>query len=135
MPAPSASTAYDVTDLPMYRRARLGIGYLPQEASIFRGLTVEQNIRAVLEIVEPDAPAREARLDELLAEFSIAHLRKAPALALSGGERRRVEIARALAAAARLHPAGRAAGRHRPDRRRRHPRPGLAISRIAASAC
>jgi lipopolysaccharide export system ATP-binding protein len=88
---------YDVTNLPMYRRARLGIGYLPQEASIFRGLSVEANIRAVLEIVEPERSRREARLDELLDEFSIAHLRKAPALALSGGERRRCEIARALA--------------------------------------
>ena len=87
----------DITDLPMYRRARLGIGYLPQEASIFRGLTVEQNIRAVLEVAEPVRDAREAMLDELLAEFSITHLRRAPALALSGGERRRVEIARALA--------------------------------------
>ena len=87
----------DITDLPMYRRARLGIGYLPQEASIFRGLSVEQNIRAVLEVVEPDRDRREARLDELLGEFSIAHLRRAPAIALSGGERRRVEIARALA--------------------------------------
>jgi lipopolysaccharide export system ATP-binding protein len=87
----------DITDLPMYRRARLGIGYLPQEASIFRGLSVEQNIRAVLEVVEPDRNRREGRLDELLGEFSIAHLRRAPAIALSGGERRRVEIARALA--------------------------------------
>ncbi len=88
---------HDITDLPMYRRARLGIGYLPQEASIFRGLTVEQNIRAVLEVAEPVAEVREATIDELLAEFSITHLRRAPALALSGGERRRVEIARALA--------------------------------------
>jgi len=88
----------DVTDLPMYRRARLGVGYLPQEASIFRGLTVEKNIRAVLEVVERDRTKREATLDELLAEFSITHLRRTPALALSGGERRRVEIARALAA-------------------------------------
>jgi lipopolysaccharide export system ATP-binding protein len=87
----------DITDLPMYRRARLGIGYLPQEASIFRGLTVEQNIRAVLEVAEPEAEIREGIIDELLAEFSITHLRRAPALALSGGERRRVEIARALA--------------------------------------
>ncbi|MGE0719216.1 MAG: LPS export ABC transporter ATP-binding protein [Alphaproteobacteria bacterium] len=87
----------DVTDLPMYRRARLGIGYLPQEASIFRGLSVEDNIRAVLEIVEPSREQREAQLDELLAEFSMEHLRRAPAIALSGGERRRVEIARALA--------------------------------------
>ena len=87
----------DLTDLPMYRRARLGIGYLPQEASIFRGLSVENNIRAVLEVVEPSRDRREAILDALLAEFSITHLRQAPALALSGGERRRVEIARALA--------------------------------------
>jgi lipopolysaccharide export system ATP-binding protein len=87
----------DITHLPMYRRSRLGIGYLPQEASIFRGLTVENNIRAVLEAVEPDRDQREALLDALLAEFSISHLRRTPALALSGGERRRVEIARALA--------------------------------------
>jgi lipopolysaccharide export system ATP-binding protein len=87
----------DITQLPMYRRARLGIGYLPQEASIFRGLTVEGNLRAVLELVEPVRSQREARLDALLAEFSLTHLRRAPALALSGGERRRVEIARALA--------------------------------------
>ena len=88
---------HDLTDLPMYRRARLGIGYLPQEASIFRGLTVENNIRAVLEVVEPVGDKREAMLDDLLAEFSITHLRRTPAIALSGGERRRVEIARALA--------------------------------------
>ena len=89
---------HDITDLPMYRRARLGIGYLPQEASIFRGMTVENNIRAILEVVEPVSERRETVLDELLAEFSISHLRRTPALALSGGERRRVEIARALAA-------------------------------------
>jgi len=88
---------HDITGLPMYRRARLGIGYLPQEASIFRGLSVEGNIRAVLEVVEPVRDRREAVLESLLAEFSIGHLRRAPALALSGGERRRVEIARALA--------------------------------------
>src|SRR5262245_52963371 len=87
----------DVTAMPMYRRARLGIGYLPQEASIFRGLSVGDNIRAALEIVEPDAGRRTARLNELLNEFSVAHLKDAPAVALSGGERRRVEIARALA--------------------------------------
>jgi lipopolysaccharide export system ATP-binding protein len=87
----------DITDLPMYRRARLGIGYLPQEASIFRGMTVEQNVRAILEIAEPAADRREAMLDALLAEFSITHLRRTPAMALSGGERRRCEIARALA--------------------------------------
>lgn len=87
----------DVTSLPMYRRARLGIGYLPQEASIFRSLNVENNIRAILEVVEPRWDRREEMLEELLNEFSISHLRRAPALALSGGERRRVEIARALA--------------------------------------
>ena len=87
----------DITRLPMYQRARLGIGYLPQEASIFRGLTVEENIRSVLEVVEPDRARRNAQLDELLAEFSITHLRRTPALALSGGERRRAEIARSLA--------------------------------------
>ena len=88
----------DITALPMYRRARLGIGYLPQEASIFRGLNVEDNVRAVLEIAEPDRRRRDATLERLLAEFGLAHLRRSPALALSGGERRRVEIARALAA-------------------------------------
>ena len=86
-----------LTELPMYRRARLGIGYLPQETSIFRGLTVEDNIRAVLEVVDKSSEKREATLESLLAEFSITHLRRTPALALSGGERRRVEIARALA--------------------------------------
>jgi len=88
---------HNVTGLPMYQRARLGIGYLPQEASIFRGLTVEQNIRAVLEVVEPDAKKRDRDLNGLLEEFNIARLRKTPAIALSGGERRRCEIARSLA--------------------------------------
>ncbi len=88
----------DITTLPMYRRARLGIGYLPQEVSIFRGLTVEDNILAILEISEPDRIKRHERLEELLSEFSITHLRRTPALALSGGERRRTEIARCLAA-------------------------------------
>ncbi len=87
----------DITPLPMYRRARLGIGYLPQEASVFRGLNVEQNIKAALEVVEPDSDRRAQLCDELLAEFGIGHLRRTPALALSGGERRRLEIARALA--------------------------------------
>ena len=87
----------DVTSLPMYRRSRLGIGYLPQEASIFRGMSVENNIMAVLELVEPDRRAREETLDNLLNEFGIQRLRHAPSLSLSGGERRRVEIARSLA--------------------------------------
>ncbi|MFP7672156.1 LPS export ABC transporter ATP-binding protein [Marivita sp. S0852] len=88
----------DVTYLPMYRRARRGIGYLPQEMSIFRGMSVEDNISAILDISQPDRQSRRERLEELLGEFSIEHLRRAPALALSGGERRRVEIARCLAA-------------------------------------
>ncbi|MCI0756984.1 LPS export ABC transporter ATP-binding protein [Teichococcus vastitatis] len=91
----------EVTTLPMYRRARMGLGYLPQEASIFRGLSLEDNIRAALEVVEPQRERREQMLDELLVEFGLTHLRKSPALALSGGERRRCEIARALA----THPA------------------------------
>src|SRR5229473_7126633 len=91
----------DVTRLPMYRRARLGIGYLPQEASIFRGLTAEENIRAAAELVEPDAAHCATLVDSLLAEFSITHVAHTPAITLSGGERRRVEIARALA----THPA------------------------------
>jgi lipopolysaccharide export system ATP-binding protein len=88
---------HDVTRLPMYRRARLGIGYLPQEASIFRGLTAEQNIRATAELLENDSARLEALVEELLAEFGITHIRNTPAVALSGGERRRVEIARCLA--------------------------------------
>jgi lipopolysaccharide export system ATP-binding protein len=88
---------FNISELPMYQRARLGIGYLPQEASIFRGLTVEDNIRSVLEIVEPNRKKREAELTNLLEEFHITRLRKSPSIALSGGERRRVEIARALA--------------------------------------
>jgi lipopolysaccharide export system ATP-binding protein len=88
----------DVTALPMYRRARMGIGYLPQEVSIFRGLSVEDNINAVLEIMIPERHKRRERLEELISEFNITHIRRAPALALSGGERRRVEIARCLAA-------------------------------------
>ena len=87
----------DITDMPMYKRAKMGIGYLPQESSIFRTLSVEDNIKAVLQIVADDESVRENTLEELLNEFSIAHLRKSPALSLSGGERRRLEIARALA--------------------------------------
>jgi lipopolysaccharide export system ATP-binding protein len=88
---------HNISGMPMYQRARLGIGYLPQEASIFRAMTVEQNIRSILEVVEPDKHQREDHLEALLAEFRIAHLRHAPAVSLSGGERRRAEIARALA--------------------------------------
>jgi lipopolysaccharide export system ATP-binding protein len=88
---------HDVTPMPMYRRARLGIGYLPQEASIFRGLTVEGNIMGVLEVTEPDRRKRADEMEALLEEFKITHVRKSPSIALSGGERRRVEIARALA--------------------------------------
>ncbi|MFV0292375.1 MAG: LPS export ABC transporter ATP-binding protein [Paracoccus sp. (in: a-proteobacteria)] len=99
--SPDAGHVYidgeDATGLPMYRRARLGIGYLPQEMSIFRGLTVEQNITAVLEVVEPSPHRRRDRLEELLGDFSIGHIRNASAMALSGGERRRAEIARCLA--------------------------------------
>ncbi len=90
---------HDVTGLPMYQRARLGVGYLPQEASIFRGLSVEQNLRAVVELVESNKDKQQRIIDDLLNEFHITHLRGAPAIALSGGERRRVEIARALATA------------------------------------
>ncbi|HQS84901.1 MAG TPA: LPS export ABC transporter ATP-binding protein [Alphaproteobacteria bacterium] len=89
---------HNITQLPMYQRARLGIGYLPQESSVFRGLSVEDNVKAVLEVVESDEEQREARLEELLASFSLIHLRNVNALVLSGGERRRLEIARALAA-------------------------------------
>lgn len=87
----------NITLLPMYKRARMGLGYLPQETSIFRGLTVEQNIMSILEVIEPVAVNRQHRLEELLSEFSISHLRNVSAVSLSGGERRRAEIARALA--------------------------------------
>ena len=123
----------DVTKLPMYQRARLGVGYLPQEASIFRGLTVEQNIRAVLEVVEPSRKKREQQLDSLLDEFNITRLRKSPSIALSGGERRRVEIATMTStdstridSAARRSPAS--------QRSRRRSRVGLAGAFEDASA-
>ena len=118
---------HDVTHLPMYQRARLGIGYLPQEASIFRGLNVEDNIRAVLEVVEPDRRRREADLNALLDEFEITPQRKTPSIALSGGERRRVEIARASGEPAELHVARRAVRRHRPQGRGRDPTVGAAV--------
>ena len=96
----------DVTTLPMYRRAQLGIGYLPQEMSIFRGLSVQDNISAILDITVSDRHKRRERLEELLSEFSIEHLRRAPAMALSGGERRRVEIARCLGCKSEIFAAG-----------------------------
>ena len=111
----------DITELPMYRRAILGLGYLPQETSIFRGLSVEENIRAVLEVSEPDRDARAARLEQLLEEFGLVGLRESPAMALSGGERRRCEIARARGRAVD-HAPRRAVRGHRPDLDRRHPR-------------
>ncbi len=115
---------YDVTHLPMYQRARLGIGYLPQEASIFRGLNVEDNIRAVLEVVEPNRRRREADLNALLEEFNITRLRKTPSIALSGGERRRVEIARALASRPNYMLLDEPFAGIDPDRGRRHPGAG-----------
>ena len=114
----------DVTNLPMYQRARLGVGYLPQEASIFRGLSVEQNLRAVVELVERNKDKQQAIIDDLLNEFHITHLRGAPALALSGGERRRVEIARALATAPSFMLLDGAVRRHRPAGDRGNPRTG-----------
>ena len=111
----------DITGLPMYRRAILGLGYLPQETSIFRGLTVEENIRAVLEVTEPDKDDRNARLEQLLSEFGLTALRDSPAMALSGGERRRCEIARARGRPVD-HAARRALRRHRPHFHCRHPR-------------
>ena len=103
----------DVTTLPMYQRARLGVGYLPQEPSIFRGLTVEQNVMAIVELTERSRSKRKDIVDGLLAELRVDHLKDAPATALSGGERRRVEIARALATHPSYHPAGRTLRRHR----------------------
>ena len=119
----------------MYRRAILGLGYLPQETSIFRGMTVEENIMAVLEVAEPDKQARRDRLEQLLGEFGLTALRDSPAMALSGGERRRCEIARALAAEPIDHAARRAVRRHRSDLDRRHPRAGARTQEAATSAC
>jgi lipopolysaccharide export system ATP-binding protein len=113
----------DVTEEPMYRRARRGLGYLPQEASIFRGLTVTQNIMAVLELVESDKSVRLTRLEELLEEFSVTHLRDTPAVALSGGERRRVEIARCLASNPSFILLDEPFCRRRSNRRKRYSRP------------
>ncbi len=118
--------SHDVTGLPMYQRARLGIGYLPQEASIFRGLNVEDNIRSVLEIVEPDRRRRETELTALLEEFNLARLRKTPSIALSGGERRRVEIARALATRPNYMLLDEPFAGIDPDCARRHPGAGAA---------
>jgi hypothetical protein len=116
----------DATLLPMFRHARLGIGYLPQEASIFRGLSVEDNILAILELSDSDRLARKERLEDLLAEFSIGHLRRTPARALSGGERRRVEIARCAGVRTRNTCCSTSPLPGSIRSRRRHPRPGLA---------
>ena len=114
----------------MYRRAILGLGYLPQETSIFRGLTVEENIMAVLEVAEPDRRgARATRLEQLLGEFGLTALRDSPAMALSGGERRRCEIARALAADPSIMLLDEPFAGHRPDLDRRHPRPGAGLKK------
>jgi lipopolysaccharide export system ATP-binding protein len=111
----------NLSRMPIHTRARLGLSYLPQEASIFRKLSVAENVRAILELQDLDADTLANRLDALLDDLSIAHLANATALSLSGGERRRVEIARALATRPAFHPAGRAVRRRGPDRRSRHP--------------
>ena len=117
----------DITELPMYRRAILGLGYLPQETSIFRGLTVEQNILSVLEVSEPDRQARRDRLEQLLKEFGLTDLRKSSATSLSGGERRRCEIARALAADPSIMLLDEPFAGIDPISINRHPRPGPRI--------